>query len=56
MLPFVVFEGLYDANTVGCPNAITEEHGNENPGNPTPKGSRILAIGRLQAKTVREVA
>tara|TARA_A200000113_G_scaffold226021_1_gene249555 strand:+ start:46310 stop:46753 length:444 start_codon:yes stop_codon:yes gene_type:complete len=56
LLPFVVFEGHYDANTVGCPNAITDEHGNEKPGNPAPSGSRILAIGRLHAKTVRDVA
>jgi hypothetical protein len=46
---------LYDANTVGCPNATTEEHGYENPGKPTPSGSRILAIGILNAKTVRVV-
>jgi hypothetical protein len=51
----VPFKLPQDDSTVGCPKATTEEHGYENPGNPTPSGSRILAIGILNAKTVRVV-
>tara|TARA_A200000159_G_scaffold159461_1_gene178127 strand:+ start:4717 stop:4992 length:276 start_codon:yes stop_codon:yes gene_type:complete len=51
----VPFKLPQDDSTVGCPNATTEEHGYENPGNPTPRGSRILAIGILNAKTVNVV-
>jgi hypothetical protein len=51
----VAFKLPQDANTVGCPNATTEEHGYENPGKPTPSGSRILAMGILNANTVNVV-
>lgn len=47
--------GLYDDSTFGDPYAITLLHGYDHPiqpGVPTPRGSRTLAMGIFKANTV----